>query len=114
MLYYKFNTSALDALEFRPNGLLVKAGVDLAAVARLPRPGPGPQRRRSTRSHPIQATIRRDRTRAALPRHSAILEQPARRRGPRPAGHADPPVHRAEVPDAVTSEAGALLYSWFA
>jgi hypothetical protein len=115
VLYYKFNTSALDALEFRPNGLLVKAGVDLARSLGCVALDLGP----SDDDQP--GLIRFKRQFGATERELRFLRYTPRAwSNPRAdtvraqLGTLTRQLTAPEVPDTVTGEAGALLYPWFA
>ena len=66
-LYYKFNASAVDALDVRPNSLLTWAGIELAMALGCRQLDLGPERRRPAGAGALQAPVRRRRTRAAVP-----------------------------------------------
>lgn len=115
VLYYKFNTSALDTLEFRPNDLLVKAGIDLARSLGCRALDLGP----SDDDQP--GLIRFKHQFGAAERELRFLRYvPAGWRDPRAdavralLGNLTRVLTAPEVPDALTGDAGRVLYPWFA
>jgi CelD/BcsL family acetyltransferase involved in cellulose biosynthesis len=115
VLYYKFNSSAPDTLGFRPNDLLVKAGIDLARSLGCRALDLGP-------SDDNQPGLIR------FKRHFGATERELRFLRYVPAGWHDArgdamrsllgDVTRVltapEVPDSLTRDAGRQLYRWFA
>ena len=114
-LYYKFNASDLDALDARPNDLLVWAGITLAHGLGCRALDLGP----SDDDQP--GLIRFKRGFGAAERELRFLSHdPAGWRDERAAetrrliGHLTSLLTAPDVPDAVTARAGALLYRLFA
>jgi lipid II:glycine glycyltransferase (peptidoglycan interpeptide bridge formation enzyme) len=112
-LFYKFNASDPDALEARPNDLLLWAGIELAArlgcqlvdlgasdddqpgLIRFKRGFGAREREIRSLATGAPAADGRDTFGAVLEDLTALLTEP-------------------EVPDAVTEDAGARLYRYFA
>jgi CelD/BcsL family acetyltransferase involved in cellulose biosynthesis len=114
-LYYKFNASCLDALEERPNNLLVWAGIGLARTLGCRRLDLGP----SDDDQP--GLIRFKRQFGAAERELAFLRHvPPEWRDDRAAelrkllGELTRTLTAPDVPDEVAGRAGALLYRLFA
>jgi CelD/BcsL family acetyltransferase involved in cellulose biosynthesis len=114
-LYYKFNASALDALDTRPNSLLTWEGMNLACVLECRRLDLGP----SDDDQP--GLIRFKRQFGAEERELRFLRRDPPGWDTRPAlanqrmlGELTRLLTRPEVPDEISAEAGAHLYRYFA
>jgi CelD/BcsL family acetyltransferase involved in cellulose biosynthesis len=114
-LYYKFNASALDALESRPNSLLTWEGMNLACLLECRRVDLGP----SDDDQP--GLIRFKRQFGAEERELRFLRRDPPGWDDRPAlanermlGEVTRLLTNPDVPDEISAAAGAQLYRYFA
>ncbi len=114
-LYYKFNASAVDALDVRPNSLLTWAGIELATQLGCRRLDLGP----SDDDQPGLVRFKRqfgadERELQFLRRDPTGWDDATAKAQMRLLGDITRRFTEPDVPDEVTAAAGAVMYRYFA